>query len=90
VGEDKAKAISDAVVKRLTEIRVQRGLSQNQLSKEAGLSRGAIRFVEAGETHPTFYTLLKISRVLRVDLGRITTEETRKLYPLRKRRLNSL
>ena len=36
-----------------------------------GLSRSGIRHLEDGETNPTLYSLLKISKALNVKIGRL-------------------
>ncbi len=67
---DRDQKIVDAVIARLVEARCKKGISQNRLSELTGLSRSGIRHLEAGETNPTLYTLLKIAGVLKVKLGR--------------------
>jgi transcriptional regulator with XRE-family HTH domain len=68
---DLEQAVVDTVVARLVEKRIKKRISQNRLAELTGLSRSGIRHLEAGETNPTLYTLLKIARVLDVKLGRI-------------------
>ena len=63
--------IVDAVVSRLVEVRVKKRISQNRLAELTGLSRSGIRHLESGETNPTFYSLLKISKALNVKIGRV-------------------
>ncbi len=58
------------MIVRLVEARRKRRVSQNRLSELTGLSRSGIRHLEAGETNPTLYTLLKIAKALNVKLGR--------------------
>lgn len=68
---DLEQEIVDAVVSRLVEVRVKKRISQNRLAELTGLSRSGIRHLESGETNPTFYSLLKISRALNVKIGRV-------------------
>jgi len=70
VPADRDQKIVDTVIARLVETRRQKGISQNRLAELTGLSRSGIRHLEAGETNPTLYTLLKIAKVLNVKLGR--------------------
>ena len=68
---DLEQEIVDAVVSRLVEVRVKKRISQNRLAELTGLSRSGIRHLESGETNPTFYSLLKISKALNVKIGRV-------------------
>lgn len=61
----------DAVVKKLVQIRLKKGVSQNRLAELSGLSRSGIRHFESGDTNPTLYFLLKIGKALEVNVGRI-------------------
>lgn len=42
--------------------------SQEQLALEVDLSENQIRRIEKGQTNPTIKTLLKIAKVLKVDI----------------------
>jgi transcriptional regulator with XRE-family HTH domain len=71
VPSDQEQVIVDSVIARLVEARVNKQISQNRLAELTGLSRSGIRHLEAGETNPTLYTLLKIATALNVKLGRL-------------------
>jgi DNA-binding XRE family transcriptional regulator len=79
VDQDAAKLISDAVIQRLVGYRIKKRISQTRLAKLTGLSRTGIRHLESGNIHPTLYTLSKVSMALKVNLGRLVTEETRRI-----------
>jgi transcriptional regulator with XRE-family HTH domain len=64
----------------LRRLRLERDLSQERLSLEAGLHRNYVGRVERGELSPTFEPLVAIARVL--DIG---PDELMRLY-LRERR----
>ena len=68
---DREQAIVDTVIARLIEARIKKRISQNRLAELTGLSRSGIRHLEAGETNPTLFTLLKIARALNVKIGRM-------------------
>lgn len=68
---DLEQEIVDAVLSRLVEVRLKKRISQNRLAELTGLSRSGIRHLESGETNPTFYSLLKISKALNVKIGRL-------------------
>ena len=53
---------------RLREIRKRNGLTLNDLSGRAGVSRAAISKIERGDMSPTFDTMKKLSTGLQVDL----------------------
>ncbi|MCG8451679.1 MAG: helix-turn-helix domain-containing protein [Spirochaetales bacterium] len=65
--------IGDAIRK----IRNEKGLSQEKVALDAGLSRRYIYMIESGKNNPTFETLQKLSKVLNVRTSEIVklTEE---------------
>lgn len=65
------------VVRRLREERERQGISMTALAAHAGLAQATISFVERGMRNPTLDTLLRIARVLKVELGRIVSEAER-------------
>jgi transcriptional regulator with XRE-family HTH domain len=52
---------------RVREIRLQRGLSQEDLAFEAGMHRTAISFIERAERSPTLETIEKLALALDVQ-----------------------
>jgi transcriptional regulator with XRE-family HTH domain len=63
---DKIKA---EVARLLSEERTKRGLSMNRLAEKASLSQSLISSFEKTPWNPTLGSLLRISRVLDVNLG---------------------
>lgn len=57
------------VASSLRDARLARHLSLTRLAEGAGLSRQMVSYVEAGKRIPTLDTLLRIARVLEIDLG---------------------
>lgn len=54
--------------KRLNQVRMQRGLTQEKLAFDAGLNRAYIGYIERGERKPSIETMAKIAKVLKVEL----------------------
>lgn len=69
----------------LRKLRVEMGLSQNELSKFIGISKSSINMYERGEREPNFETLEAIADFFNVDmdclLGRDATEVQHKASP---------
>lgn len=55
-----------ALGERVREVRVERGLSQEQVGERAELHRNEIGVIERGETNISFINLLRICRALDV------------------------
>nr|AGF93121.1 protein containing Helix-turn-helix type 3 domain protein [uncultured organism] len=59
--------IVDEFGKRLRELRKSRDLSQEALSREAGLDRTYVGKIERGEKSPSLKTIQKLAEALEVD-----------------------
>jgi transcriptional regulator with XRE-family HTH domain len=55
--------------KRVRELRKAQGQTLEDLSAASGLSRAAVSKIERGEMSPTYASLLKVARGLRLDVG---------------------
>jgi len=66
--EDSDNILIKALGKRISILRKERALTQLQLSDLAEMEESALRRIELGGTNPTFKTLLKISRALKISL----------------------
>ncbi|MEY8385915.1 helix-turn-helix domain-containing protein [Oscillospiraceae bacterium 38-13] len=53
---------------RLRELRKQRGISQNELSKHVGVSKSSVNMYERGEREPSFETLEAIADFFNVNM----------------------
>lgn len=73
---------ADTFGERLYRLRVNRGLTQNQLGQMVGLRGGAIGDYENGHAYPKHKTLLKIGKIFKVDFHRLLTGETHRSVPL--------
>jgi putative transcriptional regulator len=58
---------------RLERLRV--GITQAELAKKIGVSANYIHLVERGKRNPSFKTLSKMSRVLKVPAGQLLENE---------------
>ncbi len=67
-------AIQEAVIATLKSVRKERGLSQSELAKLAGVSRSTITHMEDGSSRPTFWVLVQTSRALGVELWELVRD----------------
>jgi transcriptional regulator with XRE-family HTH domain len=74
-----SKKIVDSVIKRLCEIRKERGYSHDTVAKKAGLHRSTISLIETRKREATLLTLIKISHALECDLGTVILKVEREL-----------
>jgi transcriptional regulator with XRE-family HTH domain len=58
---------SEKLGSNLKKIRTQKGISQGDIAKELGVSRGFISTIENGKTNPTLSTITKLAKVLGVS-----------------------
>lgn len=59
---------SRALGDRIRTERIRRRITQEQLHLGAGISRNVLQLIESGRHNPTYFTLLRIARVLDVPL----------------------
>jgi putative transcriptional regulator len=59
------------MIKRLKELRADRGMSQADLAEKSGLSREYIARLETGKQDPTLTTLMKLAQALKVKVGKL-------------------
>ena len=60
---------------RLKALRARAGMTQAQLAEDSGLSEGGIKQLESGRNEPSFETLLKLARALKVPLSDFDPDE---------------
>ncbi|ADB53605.1 helix-turn-helix domain-containing protein [Conexibacter woesei] len=60
-----------ALGRAVRELRVRRGLSQEQLGMASEIHRNYVGAIERGEINPTFRVLLKLERGLDLSLSRL-------------------
>lgn len=64
---DDLDAQEQNILKRLREIREQKGISQLELSFESGVSQNMITYIENGKRTPTLKTVLKLCNALKIN-----------------------
>ncbi len=68
------------LAKKIREIRIKRGLSQEKLARLADIALNTVAKIEAGESrHPTIQTMAGIARVLGVSLDDLAKECPREI-----------
>jgi transcriptional regulator with XRE-family HTH domain len=67
------------VVRLLREERIRQGISMNALAQQTGLSQSTISLLERDLRSPTLESLLKISAILKVNVGAIISRVTREV-----------
>ena len=71
------EAVAREVVRLLREARETRGISMNVLAQRSGLSQASISLIERNLRVPNLDTLLRITEVLEVDLGKLIQKAMR-------------
>ena len=73
------------VGRRIAELRVGRGLTQEQLAERAGVTVGYVRTVEGGRGNLTVFSLVRFATLLDVEPGELlvppASTETRRGRP---------
>lgn len=67
----KSESIVETLVAELKRIRLEKEISQRELARMTGLSRGGIRHMEDGDATPTLLTILRIGDALEVGIDEI-------------------
>jgi transcriptional regulator with XRE-family HTH domain len=62
------------VARNVRRLRHERGHSQSELARRAGLAKQTLSSIEAGEANPTVLTLAAIAEALRVPVAHLLTE----------------
>jgi DNA-binding XRE family transcriptional regulator len=70
------RAYKAAVGRRLRELREERGLTQAELARRAGVSNATLCFLESGETQPLPATQRALAAALGLELGELLARLT--------------
>jgi putative transcriptional regulator len=62
---------AEMVRNRIREVRQEKGLTQDNLAFQVGLTRQTINAIERGRFTPSIYSVLIISRVLKVSIDHL-------------------
>jgi len=65
------KALTKRLVVHLKRLREQRGLTQEQLAKRAGVSHGYLARLELGMHDPSLSTLARLAKALKVSVAEL-------------------
>lgn len=66
--------VAQAFGKVLREVRLEAGLTQEQLGLEAGVRRTFVSLLELGEQQPTLTTILKLSEALNISASEMVSK----------------
>ncbi len=61
-------------VKRLKQLRLEKGLSHETLAEKAGVSRPAISHIEAGKRLPSLLVALSAAQALEIELSEVLSK----------------
>lgn len=64
-------AITKRLVMRLKRLREERGLTQERLAKQSGVSHGYLARLEIGMHDPSLSTLAKLAKALKVTVAEL-------------------
>ena len=66
-----AKIVTDKIVSRLKERRIEQDLSHQTLADKAGVNRSTISRIESREREPTLINVVKIAHALNYELSEL-------------------
>ena len=69
--EIRAAALSEALGRRIRQLRIERSLTLDEVAARSGCSVGSLSQIERGIGNPSFNTLVKISHALEISVGRL-------------------
>jgi transcriptional regulator with XRE-family HTH domain len=64
----------------IKELRIKKGMTQQQLADDSGITLRTIQRIENGEVKPSLHSLNTISRVLEADLSALIQQSASKPY----------
>ena len=65
----------DSFGKKLTALRHQKGMTQEELSEKADISRNFLALLETGKRQPSFRTATQLGKALKIPLNDFLNEE---------------
>jgi transcriptional regulator with XRE-family HTH domain len=69
--DSKQAAFLKSFGKQLSEIRKQKGVTQEQLADKVDVHRTYIGFIEQGKRNPSIANIYKISKALKIEIGEL-------------------
>ena len=76
---ERAEQVNAKVVKALGRLRVEQGLSHQELANRAGVTRSYIGLLEKGKRRPTLEVALRLSWALGTTLSSLLAESERRV-----------
>lgn len=65
------KSEAEKLGKNLKRIRIERGISQGDIVRSLGVSRGFISNIENGKTNPTLTTIARLAKAVGVSIDEL-------------------
>jgi transcriptional regulator with XRE-family HTH domain len=65
------KSESEKLGRNLKGIRTKKAISQGDIARELGVSRGFVSTIENGKTNPTLSTIAKLAKALHVSTNEL-------------------
>lgn len=65
------KTESEQLGKNLKRIRLKKGMSQGDIARSLGVSRGFVSNIENGKTNPTLATIAKLAKAVEASIGKL-------------------
>jgi len=62
------KSESEKLGKNLKRVRTKKSISQGDIARSLGVSRGFISNIENGKTNPTLETIARLAKVLQISI----------------------
>lgn len=66
--------IHQHIAKKIRQLRLQQGYTQENLSLDSGLDKAYVGHIETGRKHPTLKTLEKIAKTLNIHISELLKE----------------
>ena len=77
MGADRPYSARELLAYNVRWLRALRGLSQNRLADDAGLTQGQVSAIERGRANPTMESVERIARVLSVEVDALFAKPER-------------
>jgi transcriptional regulator with XRE-family HTH domain len=74
MSQNKKKSACSQVALLIRKERLRQNLSMTALAEQAGLSQQSVSYIEREMRIPNLETLLRIAKVLKIDLGDLITQ----------------
>ncbi len=65
------KSESEKLGKNLKRIRTKKGMSQGDIARDLGVSRGFVSNIENGKANPTLATIAKLAKAVEASIAKL-------------------